>query len=346
MVSDKRLCFTSDYTEGAHPDIMQRLVDTNMEKSAGYGSDEYSESARKKIRAACSAPCADVYFLAGGTQTNAVVIGSALKPYQGVIAAESGHISVHEAGAIEYGGHKVITLPHSNGKITAEAIEETVRQYNEDESREHMVMPGMVYISQPTEQGTLYSLSELESIAAVCKSNNILLYLDGARLAYALACPVNDVSLSDIARLCDMFYIGGTKCGTLFGEAIVIPKHDLIPHMFTMIKQRGALLAKGRIAGIQFDTLFTDDLYLKIGKNAIETADRIREALTEKGYELVFSSPTNQIFVLLDKADAKRLSENVEMGFWENADNGRVIMRIATSWATQTEEVDRLIELL
>ena len=346
MGSEKKLCFTSDYTEGAHPDIMKRLVETNMEKSAGYGSDEYSESARKKIRAACSAAGADVYFLAGGTQTNAVVIGSALRPYQGVIAAESGHISVHEAGAIEHGGHKVITIPHSNGKITSDAIEETVRQYNEDESREHMVMPGMVYISQPTEQGTLYSLSELENIAAVCRKNNILLYLDGARLAYALACPVNDVSLPDIARLCDVFYIGGTKCGTLFGEAVVIPKHDLIPHLFTMIKQRGALLAKGRIAGIQFDTLFTDDLYLKIGKNAIETADRIREALTEKGYELVFSSPTNQIFVLLDKADAKRLSENVEMGFWENADNDRVIMRIATSWATQTEEVDRLIELL
>lgn len=341
-----RLCFASDYSEGAHPAILQRLVETNMEKTAGYGMDEYSEIAREKIRNACNAPGADVFFLAGGTQTNTVMIDSILRPYQGIIAADSGHISVHEAGAIEFGGHKVLTLPQGNGKISAKRIENLIEEYNRDENREHMVMPGMVYISHPTELGTLYSLAELKEISTVCRSNHIALYLDGARLAYAFACPDNDITLSDIASLCDVFYIGGTKCGTLFGEAVVIPKHDFIPHIFTMIKQHGALLAKGRIAAIQFDTLFTDDLYLQIGDPAIEAADRIRKALFDKGYEVVFSSSTNQIFILLDKADAQKLSEKVELGFWENTNEGKVIMRIATSWATQKEDVDLLIDLL
>lgn len=346
MNNKSRPCFSSDYMEGAHPAIMQRLVETNMEQSDGYGSDEYSEAAREKIRIACNAPGADIFFLAGGTQTNAVMIDSILRPYQGVIAADAGHISVHEAGAIEFGGHKVITLPQENGKISAQGIEDIIESYNNDLSREHMVMPGMVYISQPTELGALYSLFELKEISEVCKRNKIVLYLDGARLAYALACPENDVTLPDIAALCDAFYIGGTKCGALFGEAVVIPEHDMIPHLFTMIKQHGALLAKGRIAGIQFDTLFTDGLYMRIGLTAIELSDRIRKALNEKGYEFAFSSPTNQIFILLDKAREKELSGKVEMGFWENADKGHVIMRIATSWATQPEDVDRLIELL
>ncbi len=324
---------------------MQRLLETNMEFSAGYGLDDHSERARAKIRTACSAPNADIFFLAGGTQTNAVLIDSILRPYQGVIAAGSGHISVHEAGAIEFGGHKVLTLTPENGKVSAKGTEDIINNYEKDESREHMVMPGMVYISQPTEIGTLYSLKELKEISGVCRKRNIPLYLDGARLAYALACPENDVSLKDIAALCDAFYIGGTKCGTLFGEALVIQKHDLIPHLFTMIKQHGALLAKGRIAGLQFDTLFTDDLYLRIGKPAIEAADRIRKALSEKGYEFAFLSPTNQIFILLEKSEAERLSGKAELGFWENADEDHVIMRIATSWATQAEEADRLIEV-
>ncbi|MCR5356815.1 MAG: aminotransferase class V-fold PLP-dependent enzyme [Lachnospiraceae bacterium] len=332
--------------EGAHPAIIRRLTETNMEQSAGYGSDEYSESAREKIRSACNAPGADVFFLTGGTQANAVMIDAILRPYQGVLAAESGHISVHEAGAIEFGGHKVLTLPHENGKISAQEIKDILKSYNTDLNREHMVMPGMVYLTHPTELGALYSLSELKEISKVCRKNKIVLYLDGARLAYAFACPGNDVTLPDIAALCDAFYIGGTKCGALFGEAVVIPKHDMIPHLFTMIKQHGALLAKGRIAGIQFDTLFTDELYFSIGATAIEAADRIRKALTEKGYDLAFSSPTNQIFILLDKEKEKDLSEKVEMGFWENADKDHVIMRIATSWATQREDVDRLIELL
>ncbi|MCR5025064.1 MAG: aminotransferase class V-fold PLP-dependent enzyme [Lachnospiraceae bacterium] len=346
MNNENKLSFSSDYMEGAHPDILKRLMDTNMEKSAGYGLDEYTESAKEKIREACGAPDADVYFLTGGTQANATMIDAMLRSYQGVMAAKSGHISVHEAGAIEFGGHKVLTLPENNGKITAGSVESCINSYKMDENNEHMIMPGMVYISHPTEFGTLYSLDELKALSDVCHKNDIPLYLDGARLAYALACPENDVRLRDIASLCDVFYIGGTKCGALFGEAVVIPKKGFIPHIFTIIKQHGALLAKGRIAGIQFETLFTNDLYYKIGQNAIDTAGRIKAALAEYGYEFAFNSPTNQIFVRLSREKSEELSEKIEMGFWENIDDSHVIMRIATSWATRQEDVDRLIEIL
>lgn len=346
MDHENKLSFSSDYMEGAHPDILKRLMDTNMEKSAGYGLDEYSESAKDKIREACGAPGAEVYFLTGGTQANATMIDAMLRSYQGVMAADSGHISVHEAGAIEFGGHKVLTLPQENGKITAGSVENCINSYKDDANNEHMVMPGMVYISHPTEFGTLYSLDELKAISEVCHKNDIPLYLDGARLAYALACPENDVSLPDIASLCDVFYIGGTKCGALFGEAVVIPKKGFIPHIFTIIKQHGALLAKGRIAGIQFETLFTDDLYYKVGKNAIDTAEKIKDALARYGYEFAFNSPTNQIFIKLSKEKSAELSQKIEMGFWENTDDNHVIMRIATSWATRQEDVDRLTEVL
>ena len=346
QLSETRLLFSSDYLEGAHPAILQRLAETNLVKSTGYGLDEFSESAKRKIRIACNAPDADIFFLVGGTQANATVIDALLHSYQGVIAADSGHISVHEAGAIEFGGHKVLTLAQKNGKISADGIRNLVETYRQDESHEHMVMPGMVYISQPTEFGTLYSLKELEQISSVCREYGISLYLDGARLAYALACPQNDVTLPDLARLCDVFYIGGTKCGALFGEAVVIPKHNYIPHFFTMIKQHGALLAKGRIAGIQFETLFTDNLYNEIGSVAIRAAERIRAALVEKGYQFAFDAPTNQIFILLEKQKSAELSEKIEMAFWENVDDAHVIMRIATSWATQEEDVSKLISLL
>ncbi|MGN0254751.1 MAG: threonine aldolase family protein [Eubacterium sp.] len=346
MDSSEKLSFTSDYMEGAHPAILQRLMETNMLKTEGYGLDEFSESARNKIRTACGAPDADIFFLVGGTQTNAVMIDAMLKPYQGVIAAESGHVSVHEAGAIEAGGHKVLALPHHEGKLNAVDIEKYARRYWADGNHEHMVMPGMVYISQPTEYGTLYSLEELTQISEICHKNQLALYVDGARLAYALACPENDVTLPDLASLCDAFYIGGTKCGALFGEAVVIPKHDYIPHLFTIIKQHGALLAKGRIAGIQFETLFTDDLYMEIGRTAIDSANEIRESLEQKGYKLAFHSPTNQIFIVLDKDKADALAEYAELGFWENIDENHVIMRIATSWATKHEDVLRLIGLL
>ena len=342
----KRLSFASDYMEGAHPLILQRLMETNLEKSSGYGGDEYSEAARGKIREACKTPEADVFFLAGGTQTNATMIDAMLRPYQGVMAARSGHVSVHEAGAIEFGGHKVLTLPHRNGKLDAETIRRALETFMADENRDHMVMPGMVYLSQPTEYGTLYSLKELTEISGVCRTHGIPLYVDGARLAYALACRENDVTLPDLGRLCDAFYIGGTKCGALYGEAVVVPKHDAIPHLFTMIKQHGALLAKGRIAGLQFDVLFTEGLYERIGRPAAEAADRIREALKQKGYELAFGSPTNQVFILMSPEDAGTLAEKVEMSFMEQAEDGRWLMRICTSWATTAADTDALIACL
>ena len=345
-MNENRLTFASDYMEGAHPLILKRLAETNLEKSSGYGMDNYSESAREKIRAACGTPEADVFFLTGGTQTNAVMIDALLRPWQGVISAKSGHISVHEAGAIEFCGHKVLTLPHRDGKLTAEAVRGCVEEYLQDDNRDHMVMPGMVYLSHPTEYGTLYSLAELRAISEVCRGYRIPLYLDGARLAYALACPENDITLPDLGTLCDAFYIGGTKCGTLFGEAAVIPDRSLVLHLFTMIKQHGALLAKGRIAALQFDTLFTDGLYLRIGRPAIEAAARIREALTARGYDLFPFSPSNQIFLRMDRARAEALGEKAEMSFIEQTEDGRVIMRIVTSWATTPEETDRLIACL
>ena len=346
MNENTRLTFASDYMEGAHPLILQRLAETNLEKTAGYGTDGYSASAREKIRAACGTPEAEVFFLAGGTQANAVMIDALLHPWQGVMAAQSGHISVHEAGAIEAGGHKVFTLPHREGKLSAETVRACLEAWQQDANRDHMVMPGMVYLSHPTEYGTLYSLEELRDISAVCHMYRIPLYLDGARLAYALACPENDISLPDLGALCDAFYIGGTKCGALFGEAVVIPDPALVPHLFTMIKQHGALLAKGRITALQFDTLFTDGLYLEIGRPAIEAAARIREALVSRGYTLAINSPTNQIFILLTRAQAAALDEKAELSFMEQVDEDRVMMRIVTSWAATPEETDRLIACL
>ena len=342
----KRISFTSDYMEGAHPLIMQRLMETNLEKTPGYGTDAYCEAAKAKIRSACHALEAEIFFLVGGTQTNATVIDGLLQSYQGVIAAETGHIGVHEAGAIEFGGHKVLTLPHKNGKITAEQIEKLLCDYANDANRDHMVMPGMAYLSQPTEYGTLYSRAELTQISSVCRAHHILLYIDGARLAYALACPENDVSLADLAALCDAFYIGGTKCGALFGEAAVLPRPGLIPHFFTIIKQHGALLAKGRLLGIQFDTLFTDGLYEKLGAPAMAAADHIRAALRECGYTLCFDSPTNQVFCILDNDTMARLAQKVDFGFWEKYDDTHTIVRFATSWATDMDDVKLLKDAL
>ena len=344
--TEDKLFFASDYMEGAHPKILERLAETNMVSTIGYGDDIYSEHARELIRKACLASDAEVFFLVGGTQTNAVVIDSVLKQYQGVMAPETGHVSTHEAGAIEFTGHKVITLPQKDGKLSASDIKAYIDNYNSDENREHLVMPGMVYISQPTESGTLYSLEELTLISKVCNEYEVPLYLDGARLAYSLACPENDVTLPDIARLCDAFYIGGTKCGALLGEAVVIPKKGLIPHFFTLIKQHGALLAKGRVTGIQFEALFTDDLYMEIGKNAIDAAAKIKIALSDKGYEFAFYSPTNQIFIVLTEEEKARLEKKIVMGFWETLPDGRIVMRIATSWATTEENVEKLISLL
>ena len=342
----EKLFFASDYQEGAHPSILKRLEETNLMKTAGYGADAFCAAAREKIRTACGAPEAAVHFLVGGTQTNATVIGAILKPYQGVVAAESGHISVHEAGIIERGGHKVLSLPHDHGKLSAKSIEAYCETYWQDANREHMVMPGMVYLSQPTEYGTLYSLSELEGIRAVCDKYRMPLYVDGARLAYGLAAPENDVTLPDLARLVDAFYIGGTKCGALLGEAVVIPDSALLPHFFTVVKQHGALLAKGRLLGLQFDALFTDDLYLNIGKSAIQAADELREAFVKAGYRLAFDAPTNQIFVILGNDEMARLQENVEFSFWEKYDETHTVVRFATSWATTESDTEALRAIL
>ncbi len=341
-----KLSFASDYMEGAHPSILETLQETNFLASPGYGTDSFTESAKQKIREACKAPDAEVYFLVGGTQTNATVIDGLLQSYQGVIAADTGHVSMHEAGAIEHSGHKVLTLPHELGKLSAEEIRAYLKTFWSDENHEHMVMPGMVYISQPTEYGTLYSKKELEDISSVCREYQIPLYVDGARLAYALASPANDVSLQDLAGLCDVFYIGGTKCGALFGEAVVIPKAGQIPHFFTIIKQHGALLAKGRILGIQFDVLFTDHLYEQIGKTAVALAAKIQDTIKTAGIPLYLESPTNQVFCIMENSRLEALGNEVEYSFWEKADETHTVIRFATSWATQEENVEKLCELL
>ena len=338
--------FDCDYMEGAHPLILEALVRTNLEKSVGYGIDEYCASAREKILAACGLEDGEVHFLVGGTQTNATIIKALLRPYEGVIAATTGHIALHEAGAIEASGHKVLTIPAIDGKITAEAVDEYIKAFRADEAWDHMVWPGMVYISQPTEYGTLYSLSELEALSAVCRKWEIPLFVDGARLGYALASPASDVTLKDLARLTDVFYIGGTKCGAMFGEAVVIRKRGSIPHFFTIIKQQGALLAKGRMLGIQFDVLFTDELYINIARHAVELASRLREAFREKGYEIFAESPTNQVFVALTAEQEAHLRGVATFSEWERTEDGRLVVRLATSWATRDEDVEELISAL
>ena len=341
-----KIYFASDYMEGAHPAILQKLSEQNFCHFPGYGSDPVTRSAADRIRKACGCPQAEVYFLEGGTQANAVVIRSLLRPWQGVLAAQTGHISTHEAGAIEFGGHKVLTLPQSQGKISAKDLKKAVLAYNEDDNQAHMVMPGMVYLSQPTEYGTLYSLEELSLIRQICDEMGIYLFVDGARLAYALASPQNDVSLTDLAALCDVFYIGGTKCGALLGEAVVIPRPGLIPHFFTMIKQMGALCAKGFVLAAQFDALFTDDLYLHIGKNAVQLAASIQEALEKMGYRLLFSSPTNQVFTVLPDDLLEKISSECVLAYMEKADETHTVMRFCTSWATTEEDVAAVLDLM
>lgn len=341
-----RLAFASDYQEGAHPRILERLTSSNLEHNLGYGADAHSERARDLIRSACGTPCAEIQFLAGGTQTNATVIGCALRPWQAVIAADTGHISTHEAGAIEFGGHKVMELPHVLGKISAQQVEALATRWEHDDNRDHMPAPGMVYISQPTEYGTLYTRDELEALSATCHAHDLLLYVDGARLAYALATPENSVGLADLGRLADAFYLGGTKCGCLFGEAVVVPNPATIPHFFTQIKQRGALLAKGFVTGIQFETLFEDRLYERLGAEAVILAERIRAHARTRGLPMPIDSPTNQTFLTLDVETLARLSERVDYSFWEQADDEHTVIRLATSWATSEGDIEQLLELL
>ena len=340
------ISFESDYTTGAHPEILRKLTETNMEMMSGYGSDRYCISAREKIRAACGSQEADVQFLTGGTQTNALVISMMLKDYEGVIAAQTGHINVHEAGAIENTGHKVMTLPQHNGRIDPEELETYVRDYYQDETYEHMVFPGMVYISHPTEYGTLYSLNELREISSICHQYEIPLYLDGARLGYGLMSKHTDLSLQDIAKYCDVFYIGGTKVGALCGEAVVFTKGNTPRHFMTLVKQHGALLAKGRLLGIQFDTLFTDNLYFESSHHAIRMAENLNRIFEEKGYQFYIDSPTNQQFVILENEQMAHLQEKVRFSFWEAYDEDHTVVRFATSWATREEDVAALTELI
>ena len=338
--------FDSDYMEGAHPLILQKLAESNMEKTPGYGSDYYCNSAKEKIRRACKCDTAEIHFLVGGTQTNAAVIKALLRPYEGVLSAETGHINVHEAGAIEAGGHKILTLPQKNGKISAGTVKDYIEGFNSDANHSHMVKPGMVYISHPTEYGDVYSKEELENLGAVCKEHRIPLFLDGARLGYGLTAKHTDVTLETISRNCDVFYIGGTKVGALFGEAVVITKPDLIQNFFTLIKQQGALLAKGRLLGIQFDTLFSDNLYFDISRHAIDMAEKLKNGFTDKGYRFYFKSPTNQQFIILENKKMEQLAESVSFSFWESLDENHTIVRFATSWATRESDIDLLLELL
>lgn len=346
MNDSKRQHFESDYMEGAHPLILERLVATNLEKTPGYGTDDYCTSAKNKIREACECPEAEVHFLIGGTQTNATVIDGILSNYQGVLAADTGHIAIHEAGAIEASGHKVLTIPHSLGKINANSVREYLKRYYADSSYEHMVMPGMVYISHPTEYGTLYTAKELADLHEVCKEYDIPLFVDGARLGYGLMATDTDIDLPYLAKNCDVFYIGGTKVGALFGEAVVCTKPGLLKHFFTVIKQHGALIAKGRLLGIQFDTLFTDRLYFEISRHAITMAEKLKRSLIAKEYQLFIDSPTNQQFVVLENKKMNELSEKVTFSVWEPVDETHTAVRFATSWATKEEDLDELIELL
>ena len=340
------LSFESDYTRGAHPKVLERLVQTNMEQTSGYGSDEYCNLAKNKIRKACNCPNADVWFLTGGTQTNQTVISSLLRPCEGVIAAQSGHIATHEAGSIEYTGHKVLPLPQVEGKLSAQTVDAYLHDFYADANHDHAVFPGMVYISHPTEYGTLYSKAELSKLSEVCRNYGLPLYLDGARLGYGLMSDGTDVSLSDIAMLCDVFYIGGTKVGALCGEAVVFPKGDSPKRFMTMIKQHGALLAKGRVLGVQFDALFENELYFTIGRSAIERANELRKGLRNKGYRFFLETSTNQIFVVLENTKMEHLQKKVQFGFWECFDESHTVVRFATDWATTKEDVDLLLTLL
>ena len=334
--------FECDYIAGAHPEILKRLTETNMESLPGYGMDHYTENAKEKIKAACGLPDAQVELLVGGTQTNAVVISTMLRDWEGIIAADSGHVSVHESGAIEFTGHKVIELPSVDGKLEADTVRAYLEKFYSDMTHDHMVFPGMVYISFPTEPGTLYSKAELEALSGLCREYKMPLYLDGARLGYGLMSDACDLTLQDIARLTDVFYIGGTKVGALCGEAVVFTKNNRPEHFMTSVKKRGALLAKGRLLGIQFDTLFTDDLYFKISRHAIEMALKIKEIIKEKGWQVYMDSPTNQQLILMTKAEMEELGKTVVFDRWGIYDDTHTIVRLASSWSTSEEDIKAL----
>ncbi len=339
------ISFESDYDNGCHEAILSRLAQTNDEKATGYGLDDYCTAAKEKIRTACDCPDADVFFLVGGTQTNATVIDAMLHGYQGVLAVETGHINVHESGAIEFGGHKVLTLPSHDGKMDAGELGQWLHDFYADPTLDHMVFPGMVYITFSTERGTIYTLEELQTISTICKRYELPLFIDGARLGYGIMAEGCDVTIQQLAALCDVFYIGGTKCGAYCGEAVVFPRGNAPAHFFTTVKQHGALLAKGRLLGVQFDTLMTDGLYFKIARHAVEQAMRLRDAFIARGYQMYSDSPTNQQFVLLDKTTIERLEKDFVFEQWYPV--GDIMnCRFVTSWATPAADVDALIAAL
>ena len=347
MLPDKNkrqmIQFQCDYNEGAHPLILQRLAETNMEQTIGYGEDPYCEQARSLIKEVCQNDNIDVHFLVGGTQTNTTVIAHTLRPYQGVLSAVSGHINVHETGAIEATGHKVLGLDSHDGKLTAIQIEQAMQAHLNEDGPEHMVQPGMVYLSFPTEVGTIYTFSELKAISAVCRKYHLPLFVDGARLGYGLCSPESDITLPQLAQLADIFYIGGTKVGALFGEAVVITNEKLKHDFRYSIKRHGGMLAKGRLLGIQFATLFTNNLYIQISQHAIDEAMRIKVALQEAGFSFLIDSPTNQQFPIFNNTQLEILSQKYRFSIWQQISKELTAVRICTSWGTKSENVDQLI---
>lgn len=340
------ISFECDYNNGAHPQVLEALIKSNDLVLSGYGVDPVCDAAKAKIKEACGLPEAQVQLLVGGTQTNQIVIDSLLKSYEGAVSAATGHINAHEAGAIEYSGHKVLPLPQHEGRIEAAELKAYLENFYMDESREHTVFPGLVYISHPTEYGTLYTLKQLSDISAVCREYNIPLYLDGARLGYGLMSRDTDVTLKDIARLCDVFYIGGTKVGALCGEAVVFTHGNMPAHFTPIVKQHGALLAKGRLLGVQFDALFTNDLYFEIGKYAIDRAEELKAAFAEKGYEFFINSPTNQQFIILPNEKVDELRKELKFEIWERPDSEHTVVRFVTSWATKKSDIEALKQLI
>ena len=336
--------FECDYAEGAHPQILERLVETNFEQTKGYGEDEHCENARRIIRCLCENETVDVHFLVGGTQTNTTVISSILRPHQGVISAITGHINAHETGAIESTGHKVLALPPENGKLTAAQVQQTYDDHWNDTNHEHIVQPGMVYISNPTEGGTIYSKSEIQVLSNVCRKCNLPLFMDGARLGYGLAAEGNDLTLPDIAKMCDVFYIGGTKIGALFGEAVVITNDAMKKDFRYLIKRHGGMLAKGRLLGIQFETLLENGLYFDISLHAVQMGMMIRDAFKSKGYSFLCESPTNQQFPILTNEQIRLFSQKYAFELWTKIDENTTAVRFCTSWATCEDDVRALIK--
>lgn len=340
------LYFQCDYLEGCAPEILKLLNETNLTQTPGYGQDEWCEKAKGLIRQATGNPEADVHFLVGGTQTNSTVIRALLRNYEAVVSVTSGHITGHEGGAVEASGHKVLTMPGVNGKMTAENLLNFLCHYQADHAFDQLMQPGAVYISHPTEYGTLYTLEELEAIAAICQGWDLPLFVDGARLAYGLASEGTDVTLKDIARLADVFYIGGTKVGCLFGEAVVAKNDQILPHFRTTMKQAGAMLAKGRLLGLQYTALMTDNLYLKLGAHAHKQAKKIAEAAKAKGLQFFMPFESNMLFLVLTDEDYRRIAAQAVLGLWDRVDEDHVVVRIVTSWATTDEAVEELIALL